>query len=127
MQFVGWWVGGIYSGVAHKLKAHKIPLGSRTSRGVPFPQVIPVSSELEIASILPLHEKNQNDSMLFLTLNGMIKKVPLSKFTSVTARGLKCITLEENDSLKWVRSCKEGDDIIVATRFTHTNYTVEIL
>ena len=35
-------------GVAYSVKAYQIPLGSRVAKGVPLPQVLPISSEEQV-------------------------------------------------------------------------------
>jgi DNA gyrase/topoisomerase IV subunit A len=37
-----------YRGVAYSVKAYQIPLGSRIAKGVPLPQVLPISSEEQV-------------------------------------------------------------------------------
>lgn len=106
-------------GIAYALSAHKVPIGSRTSRGTPLFQLL---SEAEIgpgesmASVVPVSEFRDNEYVALLTKNGNVKKTPLSAFEKNTARGKKIITLTEGDSLRWVRRCVGTDSMIVATR-----------
>jgi hypothetical protein len=37
-----------HRGVAYSVKAYQIPLGSRIAKGVPLPQVLPISSEEQV-------------------------------------------------------------------------------
>ena len=46
---------------------------------------------------------------------GYIKKTPLADFASLTARGLIIITLEPDDSLRWVKRCFQSDSVIIGT------------
>lgn len=106
-------------GIAYGLSAHKVPIGSRTSRGTPIFQIL---SEAEIAagetvaSVLPVSEFGDNEYMALLTKDGNVKKTSLSAFEKITSRGKIIISLTEGDSLKWVRRCVDTDSMIVASR-----------
>lgn len=106
-------------GVAYALSAHKVPIGSRTSRGTPIFQLLSdaeIAAGETVASVVPVSEFRDNEYVALLTKNGNVKKTALSAFEKNTARGKIIITLTEGDSLRWVRRCVETDSMIVATR-----------
>lgn len=48
-----------YRGVVYSKKAYQIPLASRTAKGVPLPQVLPIDHSVEkITAIIPIHSFN---------------------------------------------------------------------
>ncbi|CAM9596691.1 unnamed protein product [Chrysoparadoxa australica] len=102
-------------GVAYALRAFQVPLGSRVAKGVPVPQVLPLSAEEHISSIIPVSKFVDNEYLVLLTKRGWIKKTPLAAFSSLTARGLIVINLDEGDELQWVKVCTENDSIIIGT------------
>lgn len=106
-------------GIAYGLPTHKVPIGSRTSRGTPLFQLLSeagIGPGESMASVVPVSEFRDNEYVALLTKNGSVKKTPLSAFEKNTARGKKIITLTEGDSLRWVRRCVDTDSMIVATR-----------
>ena len=103
-------------GVAHSVKAFQIPLSSRTSKGVPLPQVLPISSNEIVTSIIPVDEFKDDDYLVLLTSRGYIKKTPLKAFSKISARGLIIISLGEGDALRWARRCNPDQDLLIATR-----------
>ena len=104
-------------GIAYSVRAYQIPLGSRVAKGVPLPQVLPISSEEQITSVIPVDVFDSEDEHLVLmTSQGFVKKTPLKAFESISARGLIIISLGENDSLRWARRCKPQEEVLVATR-----------
>ncbi len=106
-----------YSGVAYSVKAFRIPYASRTAKGVPLPQVLPVPSDAVVTSVIPVDAFDRDEEHLVLmTEGGKIKKTPLKAFESVGSRGLTVMTLAEGDSLKWARRCSNSDELIVATK-----------
>jgi len=103
-------------GVAYSLRAYQIPEGSRTSRGVPIVQMLPVPREEKITSVLGIREFTDDDYLVMLTQGGFIKKTALSAFSNIRANGLIAISLEENDLLRWVRLGRATDSVLIASR-----------
>ncbi|AFY88127.1 MULTISPECIES: DNA topoisomerase (ATP-hydrolyzing) subunit A [Chroococcidiopsis] len=104
-------------GVVYSLKAYQIPVGSRTSRGVPIVQMLPIPKEERITSIVPVSEFTSEEYLVMLTKGGYIKKTELAAFTNIRANGLIAISLEEGDQLRWVRRARVEDSIIIGSRF----------
>ena len=103
-------------GVVYCLRAYQIPAASRTSRGVPIVQMLPIPKEEKITSIVPVSEFSSDEYLVMLTQGGYIKKTELSAFSSIRANGLIAISLEEGDRLKWVRRARVEDSIIIGSR-----------
>jgi DNA gyrase subunit A len=103
-------------GVVYCLKAYQIPVGSRTSRGTPIVQMLPIPKEEKITSIVPVSEFSDNEYLVMLTQGGNIKKTSLAAFSNIRANGLIAISLEEKDQLRWVRRAKPEDSVIVGSR-----------
>ena len=103
-------------GVVYTIKAYQIPASSRTAKGVPIVQMLPIPREEKITSVVPVSEFSDDEYLIMLTNKGFIKKTALTAFASVRANGLIAISLEEGDSLRWVRRAKETDSAIIGTR-----------
>lgn len=103
-------------GVVYCLKAYQIPVGSRTSRGTPIVQMLPIPREERITSVVPVSEFSNNEYLVMLTKGGYIKKTELSAFSNIRANGLIAISLEEGDQLRWVQRAGGDDSIIIGSR-----------
>ncbi len=103
-------------GVVYCLKAYQIPVGSRTSRGTPIVQMLPIPKEEKITSIVPVSEFTNDVYLVMLTKGGNIKKTELAAFGSIRANGLIAISLEEGDQLRWVRRARVEDSVIIGSR-----------
>jgi DNA gyrase subunit A len=103
-------------GVAYCLKAYQIPTASRTARGVPVVQMLPIPRDEKITSIVPVIEFSDDNYLVMLTQNGYIKKTQLSAFSNIRANGLIAISLEEGDQLRWVRRACAEDSVIIGSR-----------
>jgi len=103
-------------GVVYAMRTYQIPLGSRTSRGTPIVQMLPIPKEEKITSIVPVDEFSSNEYLVMLTKGGNIKKTELAAFSNIRANGLIAISLEEGDQLRWVRRARVEDSIIIGSR-----------
>ncbi|MBW4516923.1 MAG: DNA gyrase subunit A [Timaviella obliquedivisa GSE-PSE-MK23-08B] len=103
-------------GISYCVKAYQIPIGSRTSRGMPVVQLLPISREEKITSIVPVSAFTDEEYLVMLTQKGFIKKTRLSAFSNIRSNGLIAISLEESDQLRWVRLARVEDSIMISTR-----------
>lgn len=103
-------------GVVYCLRAYQIPVSSRTSRGTPIVQMLPIPKEEKITSIVPVDEFSNEEYLVMLTKGGNIKKTALAAFSHIRANGLIAISLEEGDQLRWVRRAKVEDSVIIGSR-----------
>lgn len=103
-------------GVVYCLRAYQIPVSSRTARGVPLVQLLPIPREEKITSVIPVSEFSENEYLVMMTVGGFIKKTSLAAFSSIRANGLIAISLEEGDLLRWVRLTRAEDSIVIGSR-----------
>jgi DNA gyrase subunit A len=104
-------------GVVYCVRAYQVPMGSRTSRGTPIVQLLPIPHAEKITSILSVSEFSEDEYLVMLTTKGYIKKTALTAFSNIRTNGLIAITLEEGDQLRWVRRARVEDTIIVGSSF----------
>lgn len=102
-------------GVVYCMSAYQIPAASRTARGVPIVQMLPINHQEKITSIVPVSEFSENEYLVMLTCKGYIKKTTLAAFSNIRANGLIAISLGEGDQLRWVRRAREEDSIIIGS------------
>ena len=106
-------------GLVYKLKVYKLPLGSPTSKGKPFVNLLPLDEGENITTIMPLPEKEEdckNLSIMFATKSGMVRRNSLTDFVNVQSNGKIAMKLDEDDKLINVRICTEKDDVMLATK-----------
>lgn len=103
-------------GVVYAINAYQIPSASRTARGIPIVQMLPIPKDEKITSIVAVSEFSEDVYLVMLTRNGYIKKTALAAFSNIRTNGLIAISLGEGDQLRWVRLAREEDSIILGTR-----------
>ncbi|WP_269625177.1 DNA gyrase subunit A [Prochlorococcus marinus] len=103
-------------GVAYALPAYRVPQCSRTAKGTPIVQLLPIPREEAITSLLSVSSFDDENYLLMLTRGGYIKRTPLSAFSKIRANGLIAIGLEGGDALTWVRLAESGDSVLIGSK-----------
>jgi DNA gyrase subunit A len=103
-------------GVAYALPAYRVPQCSRTAKGTPVVQLLPIPREEAITSLLAVSEFNDDTDLLMLTQGGYIKRTRLSAFSNIRSNGLIAIGLEDGDALTWVRLSIPGDSVLIGSK-----------
>jgi len=81
------------------LKVYMIPVASRTSRGKPIVNLLPLEEGERITSMLPVTEYSEDHYVFMATANGTVKKTSLQSFARQRSVGLRAIELDDDDHL----------------------------
>jgi len=103
-------------GQVYWLKVHEIPQAGRAARGKPVINCIAIKPDEQIAALVPVREFSDEQSLIFATRQGTVKKTVLSAYGHVRATGICGINIEKDDELIDVQVCDQNSDIILATR-----------
>ena len=86
-------------GKVYWLKAYQIPPSSRTARGRPIVNILPLDEGEKITAMLPIKGYDEDRFIFMATLNGTVKKTPLKDFSRPRSTGLIAIELDEGNTL----------------------------
>ncbi|WP_203414917.1 DNA gyrase subunit A [Entomobacter blattae] len=106
-------------GKAYREKVWRLPEASPTSRGRALINLLPDLGEDGITTVLPLPQDEalwENLHLVFATASGNVRRNRLSDFRNVRSSGLIAMKLDEQDRLIGVATCREGQDVFLATR-----------
>lgn len=103
-------------GRVYKLKCYEIPEGSRTSKGMNINNLLPLSADESVTSMIKVPDIESEQYLVMVTRNGIIKRTELSAFSHARKNGLIAIDLNEGDELAWVRLTDGNKELVVATR-----------
>lgn len=106
-------------GLVYKMKVYKLPLGSPTSKGKPFVNLLPLADGENITTIMKLPENEaecEGMSIMFATSQGNVRRNSLMDFVNVQSNGKIAMKLDDGDKLINVRICHEDNDIMLAAR-----------
>jgi len=98
-------------GKVYRVRGYEIPVGSRTSKGVPVVNIINIEKEEKVMSVISCDNYDDEHYFFFVTENGVVKKTQSSQFNRINRNGKIAITLREGDNLLSVRYTDGGATI----------------
>ncbi|MGF1767775.1 DNA topoisomerase (ATP-hydrolyzing) subunit A [Enterovibrio makurazakiensis] len=99
------------------LKVYQLPLASRTARGKPIVNMLPLEPNERITAILPVKEYSEDKFVFMATGDGTVKKTPLTDFSRPRSAGIIAVNLREGDSLIGVDITDGTRDIMLFSSF----------
>lgn len=81
------------------LKVYQLPLASRTARGKPIVNILPLEEGERINAILPVREYEEGKYVFMATANGTVKKTALTEYSRPRSNGIIAVNLNEGDKL----------------------------
>jgi len=81
------------------LKVYQLPLASRTARGRPIINVLPLEADERITAILPIAAYDEDKYIVMATADGTVKKTLLSAYSNQRKGGIIAVNLREGDKL----------------------------
>jgi DNA gyrase subunit A len=107
-------------GLVYKIKAHKIPEGTASSKGKSIFNILPLKSHHSISSIMPLPEDESEWKKLmvvFATSKGNVRKNTLEDFVNINNSGKIAMKLDQDDRIIGVKICRDDQDILLSTHY----------
>ncbi|MEZ9200197.1 DNA gyrase subunit A [Shewanella sp. 10N.286.54.B9] len=100
-------------GKMYWLKVYQLPLASRTARGRPIVNLLPLSEGERITAILPVREYADDKYIIMATSHGTVKKTALTAYSNPRANGIIAVNLKDGDQLIGVDITDGNDDIML--------------
>ncbi|MES2135008.1 MAG: DNA gyrase subunit A [Patescibacteria group bacterium] len=102
-------------GKVYRTRMYEVPEGRRATKGKSIMNVLPLSAEERITSIVALTKKSATSSFMLVTEKGAAKKVKADQFEDVRRSGIIAMSLQTGDSLIAVLPVEKGDSVILVT------------
>ncbi len=102
------------------LKVFDIPQAGRTAKGTALRNLLPLTEDEHLATILPVREFDDEHYVFFVTRQGFVKKTPLSAFSRPRATGIVATHLKKDDRLVGAALTDGKRDILLVTREGHS-------
>ena len=100
-------------GRVYWIKVYNVPQGSRTSRGRPVNNLVPLEQNEKINAVLPVKSFDDTRYVFMSTAGGTVKKTPLSEFSRPRTNGIIAIDLDEGDYLIGVALTEGKHDVML--------------
>ncbi|MEE1281476.1 MAG: DNA gyrase subunit A [Acutalibacteraceae bacterium] len=103
-------------GRVYRLKCYEIPEGSRTSKGMNIANLLPISSDEKVTSVIRVPEFDDEKYLIMVTKQGLVKRIKLNAYNTNRKGGVVALELNEGDELAWVKMTDGDSQVIIATR-----------
>ncbi|MDP8258971.1 MAG: DNA gyrase subunit A [Candidatus Aadella gelida] len=103
------------AGKLYWLKVHELPQAGRRTKGRPIINLLGISSDEQITSVVPVGEFTEGKYVVMATEQGKIKKTSLTAFKNPRKGGIIAVTLGKGDTLISSVLSEGKDQICIAT------------
>lgn len=103
-------------GRVYRMKGYEIPEAGRTARGMAIVNLLEIAPGESITAVIPVKEFKDDEYLVMITKQGIIKKTEMSSYANIRKGGLIAVNLRDDDSLISVMTTNGNDEIFVATR-----------
>ena len=103
-------------GRVYRKKCYEIPEASRTAKGTNIANILPLSPDEKVTSIIKVPEFDDEKYLVMVTKLGLVKRIKLNAYNTGRKGGLIALELIDGDELAWVKMTDGNNKVIVATR-----------
>lgn len=103
-------------GRVYRLKCYEIPEGSRTAKGMNIANLLPISGDEKVSSMIRVPQFDEDKYLIMVTRQGLVKRIALSAYNTARKGGIIALELNEGDELAWVRMTDGSAEVIVSTK-----------
>ena len=101
-------------GKVYWVPVYKLPQATRTARGRPLVNVLPLEEGERISAVLPMNALEPDGFVLMATSLGIVKKTPCVDFSRPRSTGLIAVDLLDDDRLVGVAVTSGSCDVMLA-------------
>ena len=95
------------------LKVYQLPQASRSAKGKPIVNLLPLDEGERINAVLPIREFSEDMFVFMATRDGTTKKTALKSFSRARLSGIRAIELVEGNRLVGVELTDGTDDVML--------------
>ena len=95
------------------LKVYELPKASRSAKGKPIVNLLPLNEGERINAVLPIREFSDDLFVFMATRDGTTKKTALKSFSRARPSGIRAIELVEGNQLVGVELTDGNDDVML--------------
>ena len=102
------------SGKVYRMKGYEIPLYNRQAKGIPIINLLPLSKDEKVKTMLTIEADKKEGNLIFCTKQGLVKRTAIKEFENIRTSGKLAITLKENDELLTVKQTDGNNEVLIA-------------
>jgi DNA gyrase subunit A len=104
------------AGKIHWMKVHELPQAGRLTRGKAIVNLLNLSAQEKVTTILSLKDFAKDRFITFMTKGGVIKKTALEAYSNPRVGGIIAINLDEGDELISARLTDGNQHLFIGTK-----------
>ncbi len=102
-------------GKVYRIRGYQIPEFSRQGKGIPVVNLLQLAKDEKVKTIIDVDAYDEEHSLVFVTKEGVIKRVALSQFENINRNGKIAVGLKEGDELFDVKKTTGDENIYIAS------------
>src|SRR5947209_4628741 len=87
------------TGRVYQIATHRIPVGTRSTRGEPIRKLLELQPGEEVVAVLPIESYDEDRYLVTFSKYGKVKKSPLSEYKTADVDGLQDMKLADGDTV----------------------------
>nr|WP_277988996.1 DNA gyrase C-terminal beta-propeller domain-containing protein [Ktedonosporobacter rubrisoli] len=108
------------SGRVFQIATHRIPPGTRSTRGEAVNKLLELAPGEEVVTVLPIDDYEEERYLVSFSKQGKVKKSPLSEYKTVDVDGAQDMKLAEGDSVVAALLSRGRGEYFVTTDYAQT-------
>jgi len=102
-------------GKVYRTKVYDVPEAGRQAKGTAIVNLLYISGDDKITAVIPVKIFEENQYLLTVTKNGIVKKSPLTEYNTSRKDGIIALNMDEDDELIGVMLTEGKDELVMAT------------
>jgi len=116
------------TGRIFQVAAHRIPQGTRSTKGEPVRKLLELALHEEVVAVLPVESYDEDRYLVTFSKLGKVKKSPLSDYKTADVDGLQDMKLANGDAVVAALLCRGQGEYFVTTDNAQTlRFSDEVL
>jgi DNA gyrase subunit A len=102
-------------GKVYRLRGHQIPEYTRQGKGLPVINLLQTEKDEKVRAMISVAEYKDENTLIFITNNGVVKRVSVKEFENIRQNGKIAVTLRDGDQLFDVKLTTGAEEIYIAS------------
>ena len=102
-------------GKVYRLRGHQIPEYTRQGKGLPVINLLQTEKDEKVRAMISVDEYKDENTLIFITNNGVVKRVAVKEFENIRQNGKIAVTLRDGDQLFDVKHTAGTEEIYIAS------------
>lgn len=103
-------------GKMYKLKTYEVPEAGRQAKGTALINLLQLGAGERVTAVINIKEFKEDESLFFMTRNGIVKKTKLTEYETSRSTGFAAIVIDEEDELINVKLTRGTAQLMIVTR-----------